>query len=393
MNYPRVFAVVIAASATWAASRAAPVNQVPARRTGVLELTGGTSAAFSPSINQVSKAGVRLASAGTITIAVVDRDRAEVRTLLQKKLAAPGALDFSWDGRDDRGEVVPDEAYSFKIDFVSNGKTDTYFPASKPAEMLDVKVDYYNRTAGTLSYTLPRPARLHVQAGIGRRDPKTGEFEGVVMKTIVNREPRAAGAVVETWNGFDESGTVYFADDPEFVISIMATALPEGSVITTGNRKATFLEYAAKRKAKSLLPKPAGHHGHHQGLTAFEDVSPPLKLGVEGGTWSSAEKTWRVPADRVKVSVTPEGLSAPAFLKQPGTLYVFLDGKQIEKKPAPKAPTTIEVSLAGRPAGSHILAVNWASEYGPTAAIAARIAVGEARGAASGEGGPRNEKK
>ena len=68
-----------------------------------------------------------------------------------------------------------------------------YFPANQAAYMESVPIDGYSPQNATLSNSLEAPSRVHVQAGVAVKNPKTDVMEGPVRKTIVNRMPRAGG--------------------------------------------------------------------------------------------------------------------------------------------------------------------------------------------------------
>ncbi len=210
---------------------------------------------FNPSVGQKESISIRLPEPGRITARVLDRDGFPVALIGRDQLVATPHVSLTWDGRNQNGRVVPDEAYSLEIDFVGAHGRLTYFPAAgTPVPARSIPVRYFDPRTGVVAYTLPFPARVHMQAGsavIGKdRQP-----HGPVLKTIVNREPRVAGAVLDHWDGFDESGAIYVPDLPHFVMSIAASPLPEDSIITVGNRSVASLDYAAHRRGISLLPK------------------------------------------------------------------------------------------------------------------------------------------
>ena len=326
-----------------------------------------------PSLGEKIGISFTVAHPGSLTILILDRDGFLVRKLVSAKPVEKGPLSFDWDCREDTAEIVPDEAYSLKVDLSSEGRTETYFPGNSPGEGLQVKTNYYDRRGAIFSYKLPKPARVHVQAGIARIDPKTKKGDGPVLKTLVNREPRPAGAVVENWNGFDEGGTFYVPDLPQFVMAVAASSLPENSLLTTGNRKTGFLERAAKRSGTSLFTYSVNVHEHHRGLAALDDVAPRLKVAPLNAAWSSKDRVWSSGDKKLSVSVNLEGLSADAFARQPGKLYVFLDQKRLRKISSPVPGMKIEVPLQDLKAGVHIVALNWASDYGPVAVSSIRI--------------------
>jgi flagellar hook assembly protein FlgD len=194
---------------------------------------------FNPSLGQKIGITFTLAGPGLLGVLILDRDGFPVRRLVASKSKDRGKETIEWDGRDENGELVPDEAYSLKIDLVSSALSDCYFPANAKQLEIEVGKPTYNRRDGVLGYRLTQPARVHLQAGSAQRDPKTKEEVGPVLKTIVNREPRSAGSIVENWDGFDESGTIYVPDLPNFVVAIAATSLPENAIVTVGTGGAT----------------------------------------------------------------------------------------------------------------------------------------------------------
>lgn len=327
---------------------------------------------FNPSLGQKVQISVALAHGGSLTVQLLDRDGYAVRKLVSDRKAEKGKFSCDWDGRDEKGETVPDEAYSLKVDFAVGGKISTYFPAISPEEELDVKSNYYDRRSAVLSYNLPRPGRVHMQAGIAKTNPATKLTEGPVLKTLVNREPRPAGAIVENWNGLDEGGTFYVPDLPNFVVSIAVTSLPENSIITTGNRTKTFLEGAVLREGSSFLPPSGSGHAHHRGLTALEDTAPNLKTQPLDAAWSAADRAWYLTGKRMRVSVALQGPSASAFEREPTKLYVFLDSSRVLGVPGPRRGM-VEVPLPRLSPGPHVVAINWASAYGPVTVDAFRI--------------------
>lgn len=310
---------------------------------------------------------VDFAKAGAATALFVDRDGYAVRSLAKAQPVKGGPTSFPWDGRDDAGQLVANEAYSLRVEWRgAGGAVETYFPAKQPASMIAVDPTAYDRRSATLSYHLSRPSRVHVQAGTAVLDPTTRQMLGPVMKTIVNREPRAGGMVAEHWSGFDESGTVFVPDLRDFVIAIAITPLPENAVIAFGNRQRTFVETIAARRGPSLLEHNRG--GHHAGLTAADDISPELVLEPLNAVWSAADRVWTMSqAGAMRLRVSVKGPTAPAFRAQPATLFRFVDGRAVGAAAAPPRDGIIEVPLEARP-GTRRISINWRSEWGPLAA-------------------------
>ena len=312
---------------------------------------------------------VTLRRAGTLDVLVVDRDGFPVRQLARKSAAPAAASRFTWDGRSGDGRVVPDEAYSFRVEWQSGNDRQLYFPANAPTHMSSVDTHGYFAQTATLSYTLAVPSRVHIQTGVAVKNARTGEMEGPVMKTVVNRAPRAAGRIAEQWNGLDESGALFIPALPNFVVAVAVTPLPENSVITVGNRERTFAEAAVTRGGKSLFTFSVPSREHHMGLAVLDDLSPGLRIEPVNATWSARDGVWVTKDATLKLRLALTGPSAPAFARQPGRLFRFVNQKLTGQSPPPQGELSINV-----PRGEiSNVSFNWRSDYGAVAANTIRV--------------------
>lgn len=326
-----------------------------------------------PSQGQSVELSFSISEPGQVSALVVDRDGYVVRHLAVAKNVQKEKVVLQWNGKTEGDKkIVPNEGYSFKIDWESSGKKESYFPASKPEKQIWIKANYYDRQQGILSYKLPFAARVHIHATAGKRNSRTGEYEGPVLKTIINREPRSAGAVLENWNGLDESGIIFVPDLPDFGISIAAQPLPENSIITIGNRNDTYLASIETRTGKSEFPVFSNLEGHH-GLSGYEDISPALKIKQFSATWSEQEGLWSASTGPLELECSLEGPSVASFAVQPARLKVFVDGKAVVDIPAKDPNFRVAVPIEKLADGIHIVAINWDSDYGPIASNSLRL--------------------
>lgn len=350
-----------------------PAGSEEALRSGSVSIDRSV---MNPTVGDRVRISAAFPRAGRATVAIVDRDGVVVRTLANETDVRAGKNEFVWNGRDQSNELVPDEAYSLKIDWTGDGVRAWYFPANRAFEMKSVPIRYYDRASGTLAFDLASPSRVHVQAGSAVL--KNGTAEGPVMKTVVNREPRMAGSIAEHWNGLDESGTTYVPDLPNFVIAVAATPLAENSIITTGNRQRTFVELAAARgeKPRSTFTFRTDGHEHHAGLPTLGDISPGLVLEPVGGKWSESDRVWSVPAGEVKLRVTLAGPTASVFARQPARVHRFVDARLIGTSTSGgAAELTLPIPEAKLAGAVRMVSVNWQSEYGGVAANTIRLRV------------------
>jgi hypothetical protein len=329
---------------------------------------------FNPTIGQREAIGITLSEGGMLSISILDRDGYVVRRLLSERTVDAGTLWYEWDGRDDQGQIVPDESYSLKVDLAGSEASYSYFPARVAPYAVKVRFKGYDHLTGVLSYRLDEPARVHAQAGVAPLDPDTRERDGPVLKTIANREPRPGGAVVENWDGYDETGSIYVPDLPGFVVSIAATSLPRNAIIASGNLSRTFVEGIRARRGEPLFrADPAADHSHHRGLSTLDDVAPSLHVELIGADFSEGENVWLLSGRLLSGRVSLSGPSAVPFGRQPAELLIFVDGRRVRTLPEPRDGGTFEIDLGTRPPGAHVVALNWVSGYGPAAATCVRV--------------------
>jgi hypothetical protein len=140
----------------------------------------------------------------------------------------------------------PDEAYFFTIEAreLKAEEAAVWDPVTfSGGEPYDLQGGQFDRVAGSLSYHLPQPPRVLVRLGIPG---------SVLLKTLVDWEPRVGGTVTEYWNGRDEDNLINLWER-NFATLITYYTLPASSVITYGNRDYDYRFY----KGSINMPRPA----------------------------------------------------------------------------------------------------------------------------------------
>lgn len=177
-----------------------------------------------------------LKESARVVIDIYDPDYGLIKRLIDNKTKKAGKNKVIWDGKDEKGGVVPNEAYFFTIKAIteSNAK-DIYDPATFSGgiehDITKVKIDSISQT---LTYKLPEMGRVMIRIGIKG---------GPLLRNLVQWEPRIAGEVTEFWNGMDEDNLFDLRNDPNFKMIITYFTLHENSVITYGNKDISYREY------------------------------------------------------------------------------------------------------------------------------------------------------
>lgn len=116
---------------------------------------------FSPTCacpQATARLAVRLRDADTIDAVIVDEDGDPVRTLASREPYASGRTVFRWDGRDDRGEIVPDGVYRLRLHFDDADRTilipDTVRVDTRPPAIELVSIEPRRLEAGAEAATI-----------------------------------------------------------------------------------------------------------------------------------------------------------------------------------------------------------------------------------------------
>jgi hypothetical protein len=231
-----VLASVVSSGATQAPSR-------PSSQGLSISQVALDAQSFNPSRGGKNVLEYQLSRDAKVSIKVFDPDRQLVRVLAAAAPRKAGKNRSTWDGRDLDAKVVPNEAYFFTIEATdSDGITVVYDPVTfSGGEFADVTQGQLDRDIGTLTYQLSQPSRVLLRAGMAT---------GLLLKTIVDWEPRSSGTITEYWNGKDDEG---FFDVPSMKGTTMVLTymtLPENSVIAIGNDKTSYKAYKVPMRTR-----------------------------------------------------------------------------------------------------------------------------------------------
>ncbi len=174
-----------------------------------------------------------------IKVEIRSSDDDLMRTLTVADIA-PDTTDYAvqWDGRDDAGSIVPDEAYSPVI-VVTTQSNETQTIAAQDSSGGEEVYDFEKTIRpGVIEYTLPAVSRMLVRSGIKN---------GPMLRTLIDWEPRTAGFHAERWNGRDRDDVVAIEQNPDVGYLIVGYELPHHSIITHGNSSESYRDYRERR--------------------------------------------------------------------------------------------------------------------------------------------------
>ncbi len=167
----------------------------------------------------------RLAEPAATAVAVFDSDLRHVRRIDLGRVE-PGVHVATWDATDDSGGRVLPEAYSWTIFAKTKSAAETWEPAGLHSRVAEQIGHYqWDPVGRLLSYRVPAAMRVWIRIGVNM---------GACLRVLVEGEPRPAGLVSETWEGFDDTGSVNVQSQPNWGIAIFGFRLPQPCVIVSG---------------------------------------------------------------------------------------------------------------------------------------------------------------
>jgi hypothetical protein len=330
--------------------QAPPTSRFPGQ---LLSQVAISTSSFNPTARQNVSILYVLSDKAKADICIYDPDFTLVRTLDGGSQAA-GSHRVAWDGKDQDGVTVPDEAYFFTIRAeTSGGVKDTYdptqFSGGTGEDLTKADIDPISRA---ITYRLPAAARALIRIGVQ---------DGPLFNTLVDWKPRVAGEITEHWDGRDQDDHLDLFGHPRFTMLITYFTLPENSVITYGNRSTDYRAYkAAMRKDRVAKDRPTRTDvrvSPHYSLPRTVDYSPNLSMTFAGAK-KDGSTGLPILTGKALVKVDIDEEDKTFFVNQQYEITFFLDGEFYTEQEVGYAPFNWVWDLTDVPAGEHLLTVN-----------------------------------
>ena len=315
---------------------------------------------FSPALKQTFQLSYILSEDASVTWQIYTPDNNLIRTIKANNIKK-GKHTLIWDGKDDNGTVIPDEAYNIVLTAKSKTKIQRIDPRFTGGEILKDLHTKIDRT-GNINYTLSSPARVLVRAGIE---------SGPMLRMISNWVPKNKGRVRQHWNMTDNDNLIDFSL-LQFGISVSAFALPKYAIITTNNKAINYYGYFKKQrfscntlsKEKQFMERDGKAVSKHFYMCRIQDRDPRLTFGMP----KAATNTKGVPLVKndvptyVKVTMNPE--DEFVFEKVKYEVSFFVDYSFASEEELGFMPISWNFMPNGLKKGEHILTVNVSSFTG-----------------------------
>ncbi len=318
-----------------------------------------------------------------ITIQVYTPDYNIIRHLITNQARPSGINHVSWDGRDDSGGMVPNEAYLFGIAAKGpDGTQVVYDPTAKSGgEISDVRIQDIDNTPGAykVTYTVPFPSRISLKAGI---------HKGPLLKTLIDWQPMPAGEYVYSWDGMDETGRIRVMTESGAHLYLEGFVLPENGVIVQGSNQ-NYLEYhkgLPQPKMEDIISHQTTRRSIMQrideGVSAQSlvqrsmNVAPVFTVYLEGDTTTGlAEKSVTNVSGQIRLVIVVAQESMDAFNESRYEIIVFVDNNRFDEEEHAHTPYTYTLDTGKLPNGEHLITVNQACLTGQVGAYSFKINV------------------
>lgn len=328
-------------------------------------LTPGDEAKLSFSMNKEAR----------VTVQIYTPDYDVIRNLIFDQVRPAGVNTFFWDGRDNAGQMVPDEAYLFGITAVaSDGTRATYDPTTlSGGEIADVFIHDTRRDGDniTVTYTAVRPSRISLRAGI---------HKGPLLKTLLNWQPMPAGAHVHTWDGMDETGRIRVMDQPRAHLFIEGFALPQNTVIVQQSddnyisyrntlQTSTQGEVLSYQSARRSIMQRIDQGISAQSLVRRSlNVPPVFTVYLGDDTTGIADKPVQTVSGEIQLQVVVSPESMHMFNQTRHEIILFVDNQRFDEEEHAHTPYTYTLDTKRLSNGERFITVNQASLTGQVGA-------------------------
>ena len=295
---------------------------------------------------------------GKLTVELLTGDGDVVRRLTAPD-TRPGDHDLAWDGKDERGQPVPDEAYCARAVLEAAGTSTVDDPCTRTGGEVITGIQPSLAAEGDIVYTLERPARVLIRVGVKN---------GAMLRSLSVWRPRPAGRNLQRWNGFDDSGLVDLRND-RLALLVTAFRLPDFTVLTIGQ---DGLEYRSWRTAQGWPEQadaPAGNNtaqplerngqriARQHYMARYKDREPRITVSLLDRSGKPLADSAMVPDD-VRVSVDLHAEDRWLLQEQLYEVAFFVNGDFVSEEENGYVPIGWIWSTAALKSGRHLLTVN-----------------------------------
>lgn len=217
-----------------------------------------------------------LSEPAVVSLKLYDGRDLLIRDISSTGLLAAGTHEFTWDGSDQTGELVPPEAYRYLLLAEPEKGEPVIFDLTAETAGQDVVADeiLWQPETRSIRYRLSEPARVNIRTGLKNFGP--------LLDTVIDWVPRTGGFHEESWQGRDASGVLDLSHHPMLDIAVDAFALGRNTIIVgPASDRITLIEdmdWAVEQRPLQIEQIKRMHMHSQQPITTRGDVTIHLVL-------------------------------------------------------------------------------------------------------------------
>lgn len=329
-----------------------------------LELLDVSPRLVRPAEQQQVKIKFRSPRDGQAMVRIFDRRSYRVRELVLEAIEANRINTVAWNGQDEQGEWVSDEAYYFTIEVIDiKGNRGVLDPTRHQAEGLTPMHAQFDREQQRLHFQLDEDGVVDIRAGIADGGP--------LMIKLLEWQPYLKGSYSIEWDGWDASRSVQVATQPDFHLFSQVALLPPNSIITKGHPKGNDQIYSLYQAADELHAK---DQSSVQDRYQAQALSPPFKTLSPSFDFTfneiqGVEQDLPVLAGKVGVTIRLAPAVKLAVTEQRYEILVFIDHQFVTEIEEGRSPARLLADTSALSAGRHVMTINVATLQGGLATL------------------------
>lgn len=323
----------------------------------IIEFKDHAVAEFNPSGNQIFEIRFELKQKARVDVKIFTSDGDLVRVMKGTRQLPSGLHSVTWDGKDDAGIVVPDEAF-IPVLVLQTKDNQTFvadprqYGGGEVINSLDVSITREKH----IKYFLPQPARVLIRTGIKN---------GPMLRSLANWAPKTAGRNIQQWDGFDSDGLIDLKKNEHLSVLVTAFKLPPNAIITCGNKGLNYRQYREIKKWKDPIPnlkkvslvRGQNRISRHYYYARTKDIDPEVSLQISGDI-QYTKKNIPVFKDRVNIKVDLAQKDKWALKETLYEIGFYVDNEFISEEEQGYVPLTWIWKPNGLSPGRHTLTVN-----------------------------------
>jgi len=344
------------------------MESIQAQENFKLEIVEVEPRQFNPSVHEQAKIQFKSERDGQAFVKIYDRRAYQVREIAVEHITANEIVTVAWNGQDDQGKLVPDEAYFFSIEATDiRGNIVEYNPIqAKFNRSMPMRVNY-DAESDKLSFTVEQDGIVNIRSGIADGGP--------LLTKLVEWKPYLQGQYSIDWDGWDKSRTVSVESIPQHHLFSQIAILPEYSIFTQGHPTKNARIYSLAYPDDSLKRMDSADFADR--LYSQADVFPYKSLSpvfdFSFNDIVESHNNLPVVSDKFGITIRLQESVKQRVTESRYEILVFVDYKFVTEIEEGRSPARMNIDISKLSAGEHVLTVNLVTLKGGVATLSKRF--------------------